>query len=199
MTEIKAFNRWSVVGIKVDDEGLKNYICLKPTIVPRTGAKYAGQRFYKSNVFIVERLINRLMVPGHRGKRHKITSGHCTGKAMEAYNIVEKCFEIIEKKTGKNPIAVLVKGIENAATREEIVSIEYGGARYPKAVECAPQRRVDLTLRYFTQGAYDKSFNKKIGMQAALAEDIISAFENNPKSAAVSKKREVERQADASR
>ena len=90
MAPVKAFNRWSTEGIEVEDEGLKAYISLEPTIVPKTGAKYAGQRFHKSNVFIVERLINRLMVPGHRGKKHKVTSGHCTGKALTAYNIVEK-------------------------------------------------------------------------------------------------------------
>jgi len=199
MVDIKAFNKWSTKDIEVKDQGLKDYISLKATLVPRTGAKYAGQRFYKSNVFIVERLINRLMVPGHKGKKHRISSGHCTGKAISAYQTVEKAFEILEKKTGKNPIAVLVKAIENAAAREEIVSIEYGGARYPKAVECAPQRRVDLTLRYFVQGSFDKCFNKKISVQNALSEEILAAFEQNPKSVAMSKKREVERQADASR
>ncbi len=199
MSEIKAFNKWSTADIKVADAGLKDYISLKATLVPRTGAKYAGQRFHKSNVFIVERLINRLMVPGHRGKKHKISSGHCTGKAMNAYSAVEKAFEIIEKKTNKNPIAVFVESIEKSATREEVVSIEYGGARYPKAVECAPQRRVDLVLRYYVQGTFDKCFNKKKSLPAALAEEIIAAYEENPKSIAVSKKKEVERQADASR
>ncbi|RLE43071.1 30S ribosomal protein S7 [Candidatus Woesearchaeota archaeon] len=199
MATVKAFNKWSTEGIEVKDEGLKRYICLDPTIVPRTGAKYAGQRFHKSNVFIVERLINRVMVPGHRGKKHKLTSGHCTGKALNAYRIVEKALEYIEKKTGKNPIEVLVRAIENAATREEIVTIEYGGARYPKAVECSPQRRVDLVLRYFVHGAYDRSFKSKVSAEQALAEEILAAYEGSPKSAAVSKKRELERQADASR
>lgn len=199
MAEIKAFNRWPVTGIEVEDEGLKRYITTTPKIVPKTGAKYAGQRFYKSQVFIVERLINRFMVPGHRGKKHKLTSGHCTGKALTAYNAVKRAFEIIEKKTGKNPIEVLVKAIQNASTREEIVTIEYGGARYPKAVECAPQRRIDLALRLFVQGAYDKSFNSKTPAHEALADEIIWAFEGNPKSVAFSKARETERQADSSR
>ena len=94
MAEIKAFNKWSTEGIAVQDEGLRSYICLKPTLVPRTGAKYAGQRFHKSNVFIVERLINRLMVPGHRGKKHKISSGHCTGKSGNVYEIICQLFYI---------------------------------------------------------------------------------------------------------
>ena len=139
------------------------------------------------------------MVPGHRGKKHKKSSGHCTGKGLTAYGLVEKAFEIIEKKTGKNPVEVLVKAIEKSATREEMVTIEYGGARYPKAVECAPQRRVDLVLRYMTHGAFDKAFKSKLPMENALADEIIASYEDNPKALAVSKKKELERQADSSR
>ena len=53
MTEIKAFNRWGVEGIKVEDPGLVDYICLEPKIVPKTGARYAGNRFHKSKTFIL--------------------------------------------------------------------------------------------------------------------------------------------------
>jgi len=199
MTEIKAFNRWSVEGIKVDDLGLQRYIALDPRIVPKTGARYAGSKFYKSRVFIVERLINKVMVTGHRAKKHKITSYKFTGKGHKAYDIVERTLVLIEKKVKKNPIEVLVKAIENGAPREEIISIEYGGARYPKAVECAPQRRVDLALRLMTQGAYSKSFNTKKSIEEALADEIINAYTLSPSSTAVAKKQELERQADSSR
>ena len=40
-SQIKAFNRWGMEGIKVDDPGLKPYITLEPRIVPKTGARYA--------------------------------------------------------------------------------------------------------------------------------------------------------------
>ena len=198
-TEIKAFGRWSTDGITVEDKGLKDYIVLKPRLVPKTGARYAGRRFHKSKIFIVERLINKVMIPGHRGKKHKITSYKMTGKASTAYDQVEKAFEIIEKKTKKNPIEVFVKAIENAAPRELVISIEYGGARYPKAVECAPQRRVDLALRYFAQGAYASAFNKSKSFEEALAEEILNAYHSNKNSFAISKKYESERQADAAR
>ena len=161
MIEVKAFNRWDTKGISVRDPGLKKYIVLEPKIVPRTGARYAGNRFHKSKIFIVERLINKIMNPGHKGKKHFKTSYHITGKAHTAYDIVEEVFKIIEKQTKENPIKVYVKAIENAAPREQIITIEYGGARYPKAVECSPQRRIDIALRHMTQGAYHKSFNSK--------------------------------------
>jgi small subunit ribosomal protein S7 len=197
--DVQVFNRWDCSQLKVEDEGLKRYITIQPVIVPRTGAKYAGNRFHKSRIFIVERLINRLMVPGHRSKKHKISSGHCTGKANTAYSLVEKTFEIIEKKLNKNPVEVFVKAIENAAPREEIIAIEYGGARYPKAVECAPQRRVDNAIKMMTQGAYQKTFSSKKKAEQCLADEIIAAYQLQQTSAAISKKLELERQADASK
>lgn len=196
---ILAFNRWGTDDIKVEDPGLVNYISLDTRLVPKTGARYAGNRFHKSQTFIVERLINKLMIPGHKSKKHFISSGHITGKSNKAYTIVENALNEIEKKTKNNPIAVLVKAVENAAPREEIVTIEYGGARYPKAVECAPQRRIDVALRYFVQGAYQKAFNSKKSFKSVLADQIIGAYNLSTTSLAISKKQEVERQADSSR
>src|SRR3990167_9180302 len=104
--ELKAFNRWSTEGIKVNDAGLKDYINLKPKISPRTGATYAGNRFHKSRVFIIERLMNKVMVPGHKSRKHFKTSYHCTGKSNHAYNIIENVLKKIEAKTKKNPIEI---------------------------------------------------------------------------------------------
>ena len=199
MAEIKIFNKYSTSGITVSDEGLKDYISLEPVFVPKTGARYAGRRFHKSKVSIVERLINKTMIPGHKGKKHKTSSGHVTGKAQGAYKLVKETFEIIEEKTKQNPVAVFVKALENAAPREEIVTIEYGGARYPKAVECAPQRRIDVALRQMTQGAFNAAFNSKKTAASALAEEIILAYKLDIKSNAIAKKLELERQADSSR
>ncbi len=199
MAEIKMFGRWPVDGIAVRDAGLVNYIAIRPIHVPRTGARYAKQKFYKSKVSIVERLMNKLMVPGHRSKKHVITSYSITGKASQAFWIVESALGIVEQKTRQNPVKVLVEAVENAAPREEIVSIEYGGARYPKAVDCSPQRRIDVVLKFFVQGAMAKSFNNKKTISEALAEEISNAFSRSPTSHAISKKLEIERQAEASR
>ncbi len=199
MSEIKAFNRWGTEGIEITDPGIKNYINLEPKIVPRTNARHIGNRFHKSKLFIVERLINKIMVPGHKGKGHFKSSGNITGKAHTAYDIVEKAFEIIEMRTKENPIKVFVKAIDNAAPREEIITIEYGGARYPKSVEVAPQRRIDLVLIHMTQGSYHKSFNTKKSIEECLAEEIINAYKMSPNSVVIAKKNELERQADSSR
>jgi len=195
----KIFGRWDAAGISVKDPGLERYITIKPIYVPKTGARYAGQRFYKSRISIVERLINRLMIPGHKGKKHKFTSGLATGKGQTAYNIVLEAFELVERRTKRNPVEVLVRAVENGAPREETITTEYGGARYPKAVECSPQRRVDLCLRMMTQGSFQKSVRSKKPIASALADEIVFAFQLSPNSQAIAKKQELERQADASR
>jgi len=199
MDKVLAFGKWDCSHIKVDDPGVAGYINTNPMIVSKTGARYAGNKFYKSKIFIVERLINKLMVPGHRAKKHKITSRQATGKGTTTYRLVEEAFTIIENKLKKNPVEVFVKALENAAPREEVIAIEYGGARYPKALECAPQRRVDLALRQMTQSTFQKAFNSKKGSAAALADEIIAAYTLQATSAAISKKLELERQADAAR
>src|SRR3989344_565039 len=197
---IKLFDTWDISGIKVQDEGLKDYINLKQVLVPRSSGRSVKVRFHKSsNYSIVERLMNKLMVVGHRGKKHKYTSGHNTGKSIKIYNITFEALKLVEERTKKNPVEVLVKAIENAAPREEITTIEYGGGRYPKTVECAPQRRIDLALRNMSQGTYANSFNKKKKAHEALAEEIINAYTLNMKSNAIAKKLEIERQADSAR
>ena len=199
MTIYKIYNRWDISNIEVKDPGLKRYINLSNIMVPRTGGKNVRVRFWKSKNNIIERFMNKLMVPGHRGKKHKLTSGHNTGKSYHVFSIVEKTFEIIEQRTKQNPVEIFVRALENAAPREEITAIEYGGARYPQDVECAPQRRVDVALRMFTQGSYQRSFGKKIKIEEALADEIIKAYNIDQGSAAIAKKLELEKQADSSR
>ena len=199
MSKFKLFDKWDISGIEVKDPGLKRYVYLSSMLVANSYGRNQKQRFGKSKTNIVERLMNKLMIPGHKGKKHYRTSGHITGKKSHAYKLVKECFEIIERDTKQNPLQVFVKALENGAPREEITSIEYGGARYSQAVDCAPQRRVDIALRQFVAGAYSKSFGKKKGMAAALAEELSKAAVIDQASQAISKKLELERQADASR
>ncbi len=199
MSDIKFFNRWSAGGVTVEDLGLQKYMALDPRIVPKTGARYAGNRFHKSQTFIVERLASKLMSSGHKGKKHFMSSGHNTGKKTKVLKVVESALAKAEAKLNVNPLAIVVKAIENAAPREEVIAIEYGGARYPKAVDVAPQRRIDLVLKFMVQGAYSKSFNKKKSIEDALAEELIAAFQSSAKSNAIAKKRDLERQAASSK
>ena len=193
------FDTWDISGIKVNDNGLQRYINLDARSVPRSSGRSVKTQFHKSDYNIVERLMNHLMAAGHRGKKHRYSSGHNGGKAVKVYSLVFDTLKLIEERLKKNPVEVLVKAIENAAPREEITTIEYGGARYPKSVECAPQRIIDLTFRYMVQGAYAAAFGKKKKMYQSLADEIINAYNLNMQSNAIAKKLELERQADSAR
>jgi len=200
MVELKLFNRWSFEGIEIKDVGLKPYINLKPVVIPKSGGRYSQQKFYKSKMNIIERLLNKLMVPGHRGKKHLLTSGRNTGKTQTIFNIIKEVFEKLEKKTNKNPIEVLVGAIQNAALREEITSYQMGGIMVRKAVCTSPQRRVDLALTVITQSAYRRSFGKKISMADALVDEIFFAYQNDAsKSEAIKEKERIEREASGAR
>ena len=199
MSEILTFNKWSTKGITVTDPGLISYINIEPRIVPKTGGKHVKIRFHKSKVFIIERLMNKLQVSGHSTKKHLRSSGHNTGKAQRIYNQMKKCLEMVEERTKENPIKVTVSAIEHAAPREEIITIEYGGARYPKAVEMAPQRRVDFAMRQIVNAAATKAFGSKKAIEETLADEIVNAYRMSNQSSSIMKKLEMERQSDSSR
>lgn len=198
--EMKIFDRWSFAGIEVKDKGLKDYITLNPTIIAKSSGRHAKQQFHKSKMNIVERLINKIYVPGHRSKKHVLTSGRVVGRYFTAYKIVKTAFEKIEQQTKKNPIEVLVRAIENAALREEVAAYQVGGIIVRRAVITAPQRRVDLALKIIAQASYRKSFGKKENMADAVANEIIATYNNDAsKSEAIREKDRLEREAEGAR
>ncbi len=188
ITDIRIFNKWSYVGVEVRDPGLKKYLSLKPVFLPHSGGRHEHRRFGKSRISVVERLINNLM---RRGRN--------TGKKALAYNIVKNAFEIIHLRTGENPLQILVRAIENAAPREETTRIMYGGIIYHVAVDISPLRRVDLALRHIVEGARLCAFKSIRPIEECLAEEIVAAAANDPKSHAIARKDEIERIALSSR
>lgn len=200
MEEIKIFDKWSTSKIEILDPGLKAYINLEPKVIVKSCGRLASTQFYKSKMNIVERLMNKIMVSGHRSKKHVLTSGRNVGKSIKVYKIVKEAFEKIEKITNKNPIEVLVRAIENSALREETAAYQVGGIIVRKAVVTSPQRRVDVALRNITQAAYRKCFGKKENIVDALVEEIIGAYNNDPnKSEAVKERARIEKEAEGAR
>ena len=194
----KIFDKYDLSEIKIEDPGLKSAINLEPKLALKSHGRNF-QKFGQAKVNVVERLINRVGVSGHRGKKHKIIKGDSTGKFTKNANIVLEAFEIIEKKTNQNPVQVLIKAIENSAPRDEVTMIEYGGAKYPQAVDVSPLRRVNLALRWILHGSSDKAFNKKKTLAQGIAEEIMLAADKNGESFAMRKKNESEKQADSAR
>lgn len=191
---MKLFNRWDISEIKVADAGLQKYICLKPVLVPKTYGRNTQKQFHKSNMNIVERLVNRMYVPGHKRKKHFITSGACVGNTATIFNVVIDAFNMIEARTKKNPVEVFVKAIENSAMREEITSFQVGGIIVRKAVITSPQRRVDIVLREFVQGSFQKSTNNKKTMAQCLSDEIFAAYNNSADSYAIREKDRIEKE-----
>ncbi len=122
-----------------------------------------------------------------------------TGKKQQALSAVRDSFELIHERTEENPIQVLVTAVENSAPREETVRLKYGGISVPKAVDVAPQRRVDQALKFLADGVYNDSFKTPTSVPEAIASQLIGAANYDVQTYAVSQKEEKERVAAAAR
>jgi small subunit ribosomal protein S7 len=182
------FNRWDLNEVEIKDPGLVRYINLRSAIVPYTSGKLTRQQFAKGEMLIVERMINRLM-------QNEMN----TGAKQRAIRITQDAFEIINQRTKKNPVQVLVDAIANAGPREETVRLKYGGINVPKSVDTAPLRRVNAALKFIAMGVQAASRGSKKDVSECLADELIAASRGDTKSYSVSKKEERERVAIASR
>lgn len=196
--DFKLFGLYDVSNIVIKDPGLKRYINFEPKLLVKSHGRIR-EKFSRARINLLEIFANLIAVPGHRGKKHKIQTSWKSGKYSQNMRIVLDCLKLVEEKTKQNPVQVLVTAIENAAPRDGITVIEYGGARYPQAVDLSPMRRLTMTLRNIVQGSYDKAFNKKTKIEHALAEEIVKAFKEEPESYIMAKKKESEKQADSAR
>jgi len=173
--------------VMVEDKGLARYINLDTENI-YLGAVFANKMFAKSKIPVVERLINNIM----RTKKYN-------GKKIKAYKVVRSTFEIIDKRTKKNPLQILVHAIQNSAPKEEATRLRFGGILVPKAVDTAPQRRLDIALRNICTGAVNASHKNKKRIEYILADEIIKASKNDVSSFSVGKKNEIERVAKSAR
>ena len=182
------FNKWDVAEVKVTDPSLMRYVTLTSLIIPHSCGKFSKQEFNKSNMMIVERLINRLMQTEKN-----------TGKKQLAIRIVRDAFVIINKKTKRNPVEVLVEAIGNSGPREETVRLKYGGINVPKSVDTAPLRRVDTAIGFLAEATLKGSSTSKKSASAVLADELIAASKGDMKCYSVGKKEERERIAKSAR
>jgi small subunit ribosomal protein S7 len=180
------FGVWDVSEIEYADPSTQRYLNVTP--IAHTMGRHASKQFKKSEISVVERLVNRLMQTEDN-----------TGKKQKTLQIVRDAFEIVHERTEENPVQVLVTAIENAAPREETVRLKYGGISVPKAVDVAPQRRVDQALRYIAEGTKSGSFKSKTSAAEALAQQLVGAANYDVQTYAISQKEERERVAAAAR
>ncbi len=190
------WSKWDPTQVRVEDIGLAGVIDARPMLVPHSGGRHEHQKFAKAKVNVVERLVNQMM---HFGKKHAKNTGRMGGKKQKAINIVKTSFEIIHLKTGQNPAQVLVKALERSAPNEDTTRMSYGGVVYHISVDISPTRRMDIALRFISEGVREAAFGSMKTVEEVLADELILAASGDSNSYAVKKKNEQERIAMASR
>jgi small subunit ribosomal protein S7 len=196
--ELLLYGKWDSTDVEVKDIGLIRYISLRPTLIPHTSGRHAHKRFHKSHVPIVERYANKLLNAGRR-KDKKTRTGRNAGKKQKVVNTLKRAFEMIHYRTGLNPVQVLVTAIEHSAPSEETTRISYGGMAYPRSVDVAPQRRIDLALRYLAVGAVRSAHKNAKSFEEGIVDELLLAYKGDAGSFAVARKEERERVARSAR
>ena len=182
------FGQFSFEGIEVHDPGLQPYLYLHPIYAPHTEGKLTGRPFLKSHMHVVERLANHLM-----------KGGKFTGKKSKALKTIRLAFVELAKSEKQNPLQLLVNAIENAAPREEVTRLQFGGISVPRAVDASPARRLNVAIRNIALGAIQSSRKSTKPIESCLATEIALAAKADQTSFAVGRKEEVERVAQSAR
>ncbi len=117
------------------------------------------------------------------------------GKKGVARNVVYKMLDIVSEKTkNPNPMEVFELAIKNASPVMEVRSRRVGGANYQVPREVRAERRLQLSMRWIVEAARGR---KGITMANALAEEIVSAFNNE--GAAIKKRDDTHKMAEANK
>ncbi|WP_069133436.1 30S ribosomal protein S7 [Rhodohalobacter halophilus] len=128
---------------------------------------------------LVTRFVNSLMRDGKKGVARKI---------------LYQAFEIIEEKTGEEPIEIFRTALSNATPVVEVKSRRVGGATYQVPVEVRTERGTALGMRWIIRASRQR--NDK-SMAIRLSRELIDASKNE--GGAVRKKDETHRMAEANK
>ena len=131
------------------------------------------------NSKLVTRLVNSIMLDGKKGVAQKIVYG---------------AFEIVQEKTGKEPLEVFEQAMENVMPSLEVKARRVGGSTYQVPMEVRPERRQTLGLRWMT--SFARSRNERT-MRERLAGEILDAV--NGAGGAAKKRDDTHRMAEANR
>ena len=116
------------------------------------------------------------------------------GKKSTAEQICFGAFEVLQEKTGNDPLKVFRSAIDNVRPVVEVKSRRVGGASYQVPVEIRPVRRMSLALRWIAQ--YAKARGGK-SMADKLAGELLDAANNT--GASVKKREDTHRMAEANK
>ena len=131
------------------------------------------------NSVLVTKLVNSIMHDGKKGVAQKIVYG---------------AFDIVNTKTGKEPLEVFQQAMENIMPSLEVKARRVGGATYQVPIEVRPARRQTLGLRWLTN--YSRARGEKT-MKERLAGEIMDAANNTGSS--VKKREDTHKMADSNK
>lgn len=116
------------------------------------------------------------------------------GKKSVAENLLYRSLEIIRDKSGKDPLPVFKRALDNVKPIVEVKSRRVGGSNYQVPVEVRHERRASLAMRWIIDSSRERSGKT---MYEKLAYEIIDASNNI--GGAIKKKEDVHRMAEANK
>ena len=134
---------------------------------------------HKFKDLIIARFMNRIMLDGKKSVSEKIVYG---------------AFDIVSKKTEKDPLSFFHEALDNVKPNLEVKSRRVGGATYQVPMEVRPRRAQTLAMKWIVDSAIKR--NEKT-MRERVANEILDAFNN--KGNAVKKREETHKMAEANR
>jgi len=133
----------------------------------------------KYNSELVSRFINKIMQRGKKGV---------------AERIMYDALEVIQARTGRNPIEVFEQAVYNATPVLEVKPRRVGGATYQVPVQIEGARRQSLAIRWLLLSAKNRAGKS---MEEKLANEVVDAF--NGTVATIKRREETHRMAEANR
>ncbi len=128
---------------------------------------------------VITKFVNTLMIGGKKSVAEKIFYG---------------ALDIIQEKTGEEPLKIFKKALSNIKPAVEVKSRRIGGATYQIPVEVRPARRQSLALRWLRDYASTRSGRT---MMQKLADEVIDASQN--RGGSVKKREDVYKMAEANK
>ena len=116
------------------------------------------------------------------------------GKKSVAERIVYGAFDIVEKKTGNEPLEVFHEALDKVKPDLEVRSRRVGGATYQVPVEVRADRAQALAIRWLIASARSRS---ELTMMERLSGEILDA--SNERGGAVKKREDTHKMAEANR
>jgi small subunit ribosomal protein S7 len=131
------------------------------------------------NSELVSRFINKIMERGKRGLAERILYGS---------------FDIIQARTGTDPLEVFERALHNVTPLLEVKPRRVGGATYQVPVQIEGPRRQSLAIRWLLSAARSRAGKS---MSEKLANELLDAA--NGVGATIKRREDTHRMAEANR